>query len=165
MYLIDGNNLIGQRGRGYENWFQDKPKARRQLLEDLARLASVRKLRLTVVFDGAPDIHFPDGSSFRGIKLFYAQPGSDADTRIIELVERERNRKSLTVVTSDNALAARVRVCGVRVQRSGEFRQWLEEARSAPRQPNEPTVAQQEMDEWMRYFGVAEDDGEEDEDF
>lgn len=167
MYLIDGNNLIGQRGRGYENWFKDKPKARRQLLEDLARLASVRKMQLTVVFDGAPETHFPDGSSFRGVKLFYARPGSDADARIIELVERERNRKNLIVVTSDNALAARVRVCGVRVQRAGEFRQWLEAARQAPRQPNEPTVAHQEMDEWMRYFGVDgdEDDWEEEEDF
>ncbi|MGH9802142.1 MAG: NYN domain-containing protein, partial [Blastocatellia bacterium] len=60
MYLIDGNNVIGQRGKGYENWFSDKPASRRQLLNDLARLARVKKLRLTVVFDGAPDRAFPD---------------------------------------------------------------------------------------------------------
>src|SRR5436190_1548171 len=113
MYLIDGNNVIGQRARGYETWYQDKPAARRRLLEELAQLANTKKLRLTAVFDGAPEAHFPDGSSFRGVKVFYARAGSDADARIVELVEGERNRKSLTVVTSDTALIARVRVCGV----------------------------------------------------
>jgi len=54
---------------------------------------------------------FPDGSSFRGVKVFYARPGSDADTRIVEMAEAERNKKNLIVVTSDRKLADRVRVC------------------------------------------------------
>jgi predicted RNA-binding protein with PIN domain len=163
MYLIDGNNVIGQRGRGYETWYKDKPAARRQLLEDLAQLARVKKLRLAVVFDGAPEPHFPDGASFCGVKLFYARAGSDADARIIELVEQERNRQGLVVVTSDNALAARVRACGVRVLRSGAFRQWLEEAHQTPHQLSQSTVYRAEMSEWLRYFGVAEEDEVEEE--
>lgn len=161
MYLIDGNNVIGQRGRGYETWYKDKPAARRQLLTDLAQLARVKKLKLSVVFDGAPEPHFPDGSSFRGVRLFYARPGSDADNRIVELVERERNRKALIVVTSDNALTARVRVCGVRVLRSGEFRQWLEEARQSSEQPSQSAAHAEEMGDWLRYFGVDETDEDE----
>ena len=165
MYLIDGNNVIGQRGRGYEHWYRDKPAARRRLLEELAQLAGSKKLRLTVVFDGAPEAHFPDGSSFRGVKVFYARPGSDADTRIIELVEGERNRKALTVVTSDAALIARVRVCGVRVMRAGEFRRLLTEASQAqPAAAAGPSVKDEEMAGWMRYFGAAEEDEWEEED-
>jgi predicted RNA-binding protein with PIN domain len=154
VYLIDGNNVMGQR----VGWHRDKPAARRRLLGDLARLARARKLRLAVVFDGAPEAHFPDGSSFKGVQIFYARPGSDADTRIVEFVERERNRQGLVVVTSDGQLAARVRACGVRVVRSGEFRRTLEAVPETPREA-EARVRENEMDEWMRYFGVDEDDG------
>ncbi len=157
MYLIDGNNVIGQRGKGYENWHNDKPASRRRLLDDLARLARVKKLRLTVVFDGAPDSAFPDGSSFRGVKVFYSRLNSDADTRIVEMAEAERNKKNLTVVTSDGKLAARVRVCGVKVMRSGEFRKLMEDAEQTASDV-EPQVAESETGEWLRYFGVDEDD-------
>jgi predicted RNA-binding protein with PIN domain len=160
MYLIDGNNVIGQRGKGYETWYRDKPGARKQLLAQLAQLARVKKLRLTVVFDGAPEAHFPDGSSFRGVQLFYARPDANADARIIELVEGERNRRALTVVTSDGELAARVRACGVRVMRAGEFRRLLEAASQRADQVAEPNVAGTEMNEWLRYFGVSKEDDE-----
>lgn len=157
MYLIDGNNVIGQRGKGYEDWFNDKPASRRRLLKDLARLARVKKLRLTVVFDGAPDGAFPDGSSFRGVKVLYARQNSDADTRIVELAEAERNKKSLTVVTSDGKLTSRVRACGVKVMRSGEFRQLMEDAVETA-SGNDRIVAEEETDEWLRYFGVDDSD-------
>ena len=164
MYLIDGNNVIGRRAKGYEDWFQDKPGARRQFLKDLARLTKAKKLRLSVVFDGAPDQSFPDGASYRGVKVFYARPGSDADSRIIEMVETERNPKNLIVVTSDRKLSDRVRVCGVRVIRAGEFQQLLDElSASAYRSgnagnPAPPDTKEEKMDDWMRYFGVAADD-------
>lgn len=161
MYLIDGNNVIGQRAKGYESWFRDKPGARRQFLNDLATLAKAKKLRLAVVFDGAPDQSFPDASSFRGVKVFYARKGSDADTRIVEIVEAERNRKNLVVVTSDRKLTDRVRVCGVRVMRAGEFQRLLDNASAQVFSRDDaasPEVKENERDEWMRYFGVGEDD-------
>jgi len=151
MHLIDGNNVIGQR----VGWHRDKPGSRRRLMQDLARLARTKKLRLTVVFDGAPDPQFPDGSSYRGVRIFYARQGSDADTRIIEMVEAERNKKNLVVVTSDGKLASRVRANGVRVMRSGEFRRMLDEAVDAA-PGKEPGIKDDEMDEWLRYFGIEE---------
>ena len=160
MYLIDGNNVIGQRGKGYESWYQDKSAARRQFMKDLAALAQAKKLRLTVVFDGAPDLSFPDGSSFRGVKVFYARQGSDADTRIIEMAEAERNKKNLIVVTSDRKLTDRVRVCGVRVMRSGEFRKMMDDA-SATVSQSESQIKEEKTGDWLRYFGV--DDAEDEE--
>jgi len=150
VYLIDGNNVIG----GWVGWHRDKPGSRRRLMEGLARLARTKKLRLSVVFDGAPDPQFPDGSSYRGVKIFYSRQGSDADARIIEMVEAERNKKGLVVVTSDGKLTSRVRACGARVIRSGMFRETLDEAaRAAPDQaPDSPN----EIDDWLRYFGVEE---------
>lgn len=130
-------------------------------MQDLARLARTKKLRLNVVFDGAPDPQFPDGSSYRGVRIYYGRPGSDADSRIIEMVEAERNKKSLVVVTSDRKLTSRVRACGARIMRSGEFRIMLDETvESSPdREPDTPDLKDNEMNEWLRYFGVEESDG------
>ena len=156
MYVIDGNNVIG----GRVGWHRDKPGSRRLLLHDLARLARVKKLRLNVVFDGAPDPQFPDGSSYRGVRIFYARLGSDADSRVVEMVEAERNKKSLVVVTSDRKLTSRVRASGARVMRSGEFRRILDEiAENATEQEADtPKIKDDEMSEWLRYFGVEESD-------
>ncbi|HKX33574.1 MAG TPA: NYN domain-containing protein [Blastocatellia bacterium] len=156
MYLIDGNNVIGQR----VGWHRDKPGSRRQFLSDLARFAQVKRARLTVVFDGAPESYFPDGSSYRGVKIFYARQGADADARIVEMVERERNRKNLVVVTSDRQLSARVQVCGVRVMRSGAFRRMLDESAEMPTDPNPPGIEDEELGQWLRYFGVDDDESD-----
>ena len=153
MYLIDGNNVIGQR----VGWHLDKPGARRQLIADLVRFIRYHNASLSVVFDGAADKKLPDGSNYHGLKIYYARPGSDADARIVELVEAERNRKNLVVVTSDRNLTARVRVCGVQVMRSGSFRRMIDQLQ-APQAADEPPMNDDEIDRYMRYFGVDEND-------
>jgi predicted RNA-binding protein with PIN domain len=160
MILIDGNNVIG----GRVGWHRDKPAARKRLLEELACLAKVKRTRLSVVFDGAPDPAFPDGSSYRGIKIYYARSGSDADARIIEMAETEINKKNLTIVTSDRALAGRVRVCGVRVMRSGEFRGHLDAAVRPLMGQNPDNGTDAEISNWLRYFGVDQEESEPDDD-
>ena len=158
MYLIDGNNVIGQR----VGWHHDKPGSRRQFIEDLVRFIRHQSTTVSVVFDGAPDKTLPDGSNYHGLKIFYARPGSDADTRIVELVEAERNRKNLVVVTSDRNLTARVRVCGVRVMRSGLFRLMIDRSNELQGSENEPPVKAEEINSYMRYFGVDENDEQND---
>jgi predicted RNA-binding protein with PIN domain len=158
-YLVDGNNVMGQR----VGWHRDKPGARRRLLFDLARFARAAGVTLEVVFDGAPDEAYPDGSDFSGVRVFYAARGSDADARIKRLVEDSRERRTLKVVTSDRALASYVRQCGAEVVRAGDFRRRLDatapDAAAAP--PHRPdTVRPSELGEWMYYFGVAPEDDE-----
>src|SRR5437763_6355046 len=158
-YLIDGNNVMAQR----VGWHRDKPGARRRLLSELARFARESGVTVEAVFDGAPDEFFPDGSSFMGVRVFYAERGSDADTRIKELVESSRERRTLKVVTSDRALADYVRRCGVEVIRSGEFRRRLDAAASegeAEQGGEREGVRASELDEWLYYFGVSPDDEE-----
>lgn len=157
-YLVDGNNVMGQR----VGWHKDKPGARRRLLGELSRFARGAGVSVEVVFDGAPEEFFPDGSSFMGVRVFYAERGRDADSRIKDLVEASRERRTLKVVTSDRALADYVRRCGVEVIRSGEFRKRLDASESAPSkdEAGRGGVKESEMDEWMYYFGVAPDDEE-----
>jgi predicted RNA-binding protein with PIN domain len=164
MYLVDGNNVMGQR----VGWHKDKTGARRRLMGDLARFARAARVTVAVVFDGAPEDHFPDGSSFMGVRVYYAERGRDADARIKSLVEESRERRTLKVVTSDRALAAYVRQCGAAVVRSGEFRRRLDESNDAAQaggaksdQAGREGVKSEELDEWMSYFGVAPEDDEE----
>ena len=155
-YLIDGNNVMAQR----VGWHRDKAGARRRLLGELARFARGAGVSVEAVFDGAPDEFFPDGSSFMGVRVFYAARGSNADERIKQLVEQSRERRTLIVVTSDRALSDYVRRCGARVMRSGEFRKRMEESAASNLNSDEPAV-EGELNEWMRYFGVSPEDDEE----
>jgi len=156
-YLIDGNNVMGQR----VGWHRDRQRARRELLDELARYALAKKVRVAVVFDGAPEEHFADGASYRGVRLYYAARGSNADERIKTMVEESRERRTLMVVTSDRALGEYVHRCGAQVIRSGEFRRRLEESCANDTTQNTDAPPIEESNEhWMRYFGVAEDDDE-----
>ncbi len=156
-YLVDGNNVMGQR----VGWHRDKPGARRRLLGELARFAREAGVTVEAVFDGAPDDFFPDGSYFMGVRVFYAERGADADTRIKGLVEASRERRTLKVVTSDRALADYVRRCGAQVVRSGEFRKRLDAA-VPENSEGDPRggVKESELGEWMYYFGASPDDDE-----
>jgi predicted RNA-binding protein with PIN domain len=159
MYLVDGNNVMARR----VGWHRDKTGARRRLMEELARFAGGKGARVAVVFDGAPEEHFPDGARYRGIEVFYAERGSNADERIKRIVEASGERRTLRVVTSDRALADYVRLCGAQVVRAGEFRRRLDEAERekderAPGDKRSQSVPDAEMNQWMRYFGVEEDE-------
>jgi hypothetical protein len=102
-YLVDGNNVMGQR----VGWHRDKAGARRRLIGELARYVRLTGEGVDVVFDGAPDAGLFDGARVDGVGVHYAAPGSDADSRIRQLVEAVPDRHALTVVTSDRRLALR----------------------------------------------------------
>lgn len=160
-YLVDGNNVMGQRA----GWHTDKTRARRRLLEDLVRFTRVAGARVGVVFDGAPDDHFPDGSSYMGVTVFYAERGSNADERIKRMVDASRERRTLVVVTSDRELAGYVRQSGAQIVRAGDFRRRLDELTAGDSAPaageRERGVSGSDIGRWMRYFGVAPEDDEE----
>jgi predicted RNA-binding protein with PIN domain len=157
-YLVDGNNVMGQR----VGWHRDKPGARRRLLGELARFARAAGVTVEAVFDGAPDEFFPDGSSFMGVRVFYAERGRDADARIKRMVEESRERRTLKVVTSDRALADYVRRCGAAVVRAGEFRRRLDALPETHETGHDPRggVKESELGEWMYYFGADPEDDE-----
>jgi predicted RNA-binding protein with PIN domain len=164
-YLVDGNNVMAQRA----GWHRDRARARRELLDELARFARAKRVTVMAVFDGEPDDHFGDGASYMGVRVYYAERGADADERIKRLVESSRERRTLLVVTSDRALAGYVRHYGARVIRSGEFRRMMDEAlandpsmtgRSGADAGEGEGVPATDLDHWMRYFGVAPEDEE-----
>ena len=154
-FIVDGNNVMGQT----PGWHRDKSAARRNLVDRLAGFARKKRARVTVVFDGEPDLGMPDSSAVRGVKILYSDKGSDADTRIRKLVENSPDPRGLVVVTSDRQLASLVRWRGAKVVRSGEFRRQMEEAeRSGPAQQDGEKFEIGDVNEWLRYFGTTTDE-------
>jgi len=156
-YIVDGNNVMGQT----PGWHRDKSNSRRALLVKAAAFSTAKATRVTVVFDGAPDRGAPEGSAFRGVKILYAEAGSDADARIERLVENSQNPRGLTVVTSDRHLAFLVRSRGASVVRSGEFRKQIDQIlASQPKGEDGEQIEVGDVNGWLRYFGSLPEDDE-----
>ncbi len=154
-YIVDGNNVMGQT----PGWHRDKSGSRRMLIENLAAFAGLKKARVTVVFDGGPDNAVPEGSSFHGVKVLYAERGSDADTRIERLVETATDPRGLTIVTSDRHLAFLVRSRGATVIRSGQFRNQIQRLlESRPGAEDGEQIEVGDVTAWLRYFGSLPQD-------
>ena len=114
-WLVDGMNVIGSRPTG---WWRDRPRAMRELVEELAGLGEP----VTVVFDGEPfDVETGDDVEVR----FATRRGRNAaDDDIVALVAQASEPPR--VVTSDAELAERVRERGAEVVGAGTFRARLE---------------------------------------
>ena len=155
-YIIDGNNVMGQT----PGWHRDKSGARSALVKRVVKFARAKKTRVTVVFDGAPDRLLPEGSAIQGVKVLFAERGSDADTRIERLVETSSDPRGLTVVTSDRHLAFLVRARGASVIRSGEFRKQLDQIDESKPAPEDGERFAIDVNSWLRYFGSLPEDDE-----
>ncbi len=132
---------------------------RKSLLEELARFAAAKKIKISVVFDGAPETNFPDGSSYKSVRIFYNARGSNADERIKRIVEASKERRTLIVVTDDRQLASYVRKCGAPVQGCRRFREQMSAYNVVSNESEKlESVKPEELSAWMRYFGVDETD-------
>lgn len=109
--LIDGNNLLGQKGI-----------TRETLVKELSELARARRKRLTVVFDGPPEHGRPKVQQLGDVTVVYAAPKS-ADEEIVRRVREARDPRGVTVVTDDRVLSESVDAAGARVQGVAAFRQ------------------------------------------
>jgi hypothetical protein len=120
-WLVDGMNVVGSRPDG---WWRDRRAAMVRVAGLLAAFAVEMDEPLTVFFDGrAFDL------SADPIEVVFAPgPGSDAaDHEIAAYVAADPDPESLTVVTSDRELAARVRADRAHVLPAGAFRRRLDE--------------------------------------
>jgi predicted RNA-binding protein with PIN domain len=115
-WLVDGMNVIGSRPTG---WWRDRPRAMRELVEELGRLDEP----VTVVFDGRP-FELDDTG---GVEVVFAsRTGRNAADDDIAALAAERG-EDLRVVTSDAELAERVRGHGAEVVGAKTFRARLDE--------------------------------------
>jgi predicted RNA-binding protein with PIN domain len=148
-YVVDGNNVMAQR----IGWRRDKVGARRQLIRDLAGFVAIHRARVQVVFDGIPDEEFPEGTKYKSVRVLYARLGSDADTRIKEMISRSSYKRDMVVVSSDKELVSFANRHGAKVMASGKFRKLLEDAGTARLSKEKAGTGEPiNVDEWLEFF-------------
>jgi predicted RNA-binding protein with PIN domain len=152
-YIVDGNNVMAQA----VGWHRDKAAARRHLIQDLVSFVAAHRVKLKVVFDGAPDEEFPEGRKYKGVHILYARAGSDADSRIKELVSKASYKRDLVAVSSDRALASFVQHQGARVISSGRFRGLLAEClKQGSSREKSGQGDRVDVEEWLEFFKKSE---------
>jgi predicted RNA-binding protein with PIN domain len=114
-------NVVGSRPDG---WWRDRPAAMRALAEQLAEFAAASGEPVTVVFDGRP---FEVDAGAVQVEFAPGRGPNAADDEIAKRVEADPEPATLSVVTSDRALADRVREHGAEVVPAGGFRRRLDE--------------------------------------
>jgi predicted RNA-binding protein with PIN domain len=118
-WIVDAMNVIGSRPDG---WWKDRPRARVLLVEQLERWASEHAHVVSVVFE------HPTSSRSSSIAIHHAPraAANSADDEIVRLVGGDHRPAEINVVTSDAALAERVRHAGATVYPAAKFRNLID---------------------------------------
>ncbi len=148
-YLIDGNNVIGRFGQLDPN----AHKSRKRLIGELATFVKATRQKVRVVFDGAQDPEFPEGTRMKSVHISYAKSGSDADQRIKDIVRRSTSPRDIVVVSSDRDIVSFVSARGAKTMGSQDFRHELDKAREKLSMSDKTHLSQKiDVDEWMEFF-------------
>jgi predicted RNA-binding protein with PIN domain len=118
-WVVDASNVIGSRPDG---WWRDRAGATRRLLDRLGAFAEETGEPVTVVLDAGPQEL--TGRDDVDVVIARRRGRDAADDEIVEWLRA--NDEPVVVVTSDAALAERVRALGAEVEGAGRFRRRIE---------------------------------------
>jgi len=155
--LIDGYNLLYKDGALKNLAERSLESARDQLLSMVAAWRS-GETEIQIVFDGRGTDSQRREATTPGIRVLFSRYPQTADEVILEIIDKERRRSSLTVVTSDEKDIGRVaRSEGVRWISSEKFIRRLRRAKGRPTAPSEKplTTSPEEMAYWLQRFGAG----------
>ncbi|MFP4473051.1 MAG: NYN domain-containing protein [Candidatus Omnitrophota bacterium] len=114
-YILDGYNIIYAREQLSSGSLQANREA---LIGLLATICPQGRNRVTVVFDGQPDVWGPQNT---GPSQVIFTEGESADDRIKQIVDGSDRPKDLVVVTNDRELLVYVRKLGASVMSVEDF--------------------------------------------
>lgn len=121
--IIDGYNLLGFGA----DVFRDIEAERDGLVSRLLVYKKVRRVKLTVVFDGTRSGRLAEGRANRaGIEVIFSKNGIDADTVIKKMADEHGS--GLTIVTTDHALASYCAGRGAVIVSTAQFEDLLDAA-------------------------------------
>jgi len=119
-WLVDASNVIGSRPDG---WWRDREGATKRLLDALREFARGED-DVVVVLDAGPAEWAGRDGAFE-VAIAPRRGRDAADDEIAARLARDRDPASVSLVTSDAALAARARERGADVVGAGAFRRQL----------------------------------------
>ncbi len=125
-WIVDAMNVVGSRPDG---WWKDRRGALVRLVEQLERWAATQDDPVTVVFERP--MSPPIDSSVIEIAHAPKAAANSADDEIVRRVRSDDRPDDLTVVTSDSALANRVRSAGASIYPAASFRNLIDPLRGS----------------------------------
>ena len=147
-YIIDGNNLIGKIPSIKKIQNVNKQASREKLAFLIGRYFSSGKNSVTLHFDGHPN----EPVKVLHVKIKYSG-SKTADEKIKSEIEKSKNPKNITVVTSDGNVAEFARVCSCQVIKSEDFRKKLS-GRTTADEEQARIDEMNNQDEFKKIFGV-----------
>ena len=160
--LIDGYNVIHADERLKRTAARQLETARELLIAAIKTYAAGKKMRVTLVFDGAGRMTDAEPVVPGKIQVLFSGGGQTADELIVQILEDSRNPREYIVVTSDMTDIGRAaRGMGAEVLGSVEFlkrvkrKRAANERRAAPSEDEQdgPDADEEGLDYWMDKFG------------
>lgn len=150
-YIIDAFNVIHADPHLRTLLNVDVKTAIDQCLSMVHDFCATRKVSVQLVFDGQAPSRRAQSPK---LTVIYAGANTNADEVIISLVRRNRNPRSITVVSSDNHVVSITKTLGAHPLSSHGFLHLLEKAkRKAVRKKKEnPRLSESEIEEWLKEF-------------
>lgn len=151
--IIDGNNLIGRK----ITTVSDGHMIKKDLTLKIVKYVAMTGRKVKIVFDGIEDTNYPDGIIFKGVQIFYAKAGGNADERIKNMVKNVSYARDITVVSSDRDLRTYVSGRGAKVMTSEAFRSELAKLKfSEEKETKESNPKIDNVSEWLEFFGIEQ---------
>jgi predicted RNA-binding protein with PIN domain len=120
--MVDGMNVIGTRPD--DEWWKDRDRAMRWLVDLLERLAASEGDDILVMFERPP--RPPIRSTVIEVRHAPRPRANAADLEIVRLLREDPDARNVRVVTSDRALADQVDAIGATVESADSFRRRIE---------------------------------------
>ncbi|MBN2012002.1 NYN domain-containing protein [candidate division KSB1 bacterium] len=157
--IIDGYNVLHLIDSYQHVLHLDLERAREMLIHDVRVYRSYKSVDIMIVFDGAADVPTPFHLQRRGrIRIMFSKAPLKADPVIVKLVETDRRKRRITVVTADREVIQQAKAHGCTILHPQEFYSRIQ----APHKGNqlntkyEQDMSDDELDEWKRLFGIDE---------
>jgi uncharacterized protein YaiI (UPF0178 family) len=123
-WLVDGMNVIGTRGDGFQSWWKDRDAAMLLLVNMLEQWAAESGEDVTVVFERPP--RPPIRSTVIEVANAPRPRPNAADDEIVRRLRLDPDPAAVRVVTSDRWLADRAWAAGASVEGADSFRTRIE---------------------------------------
>lgn len=155
-YIVDGYNLIHRIDALRSQMGKSLEAAREMLIRKLLQFQLQHRSVVTVVFDSSEGGALP-GVHRSGINIIYTKPPQNADQTIKSIVDKNKNRHELVVVSSDQEVMYYAKASGCRFLSVESFYQSLSvksetAANGAPEEKSNPQMSKKEIAAWLDLF-------------
>jgi predicted RNA-binding protein with PIN domain len=150
--IIDAYNLIHRSSDLKKILQTNLEQAREQLLHKLIAFKKGKKIKITVVFDGS-QVGQPSNLKRSGLQIHYSVPPRNADEVIKILIQKNKNPRNLTVISSDNEVLGFARTSRANVMKSEDFyKKYLVFEEKFETNKNQQQMTKAELENWLDLF-------------